>query len=65
MVNKFFLVLLVLKTVMVNKVLYMSYLYHGNSWSIRSFICPICIKDSHGQQGLFLYPTCIKDNHGQ
>jgi hypothetical protein len=34
---------------MVSKVLYMSYLYLGNSWSIRYFICPICIKESHDQ----------------
>jgi hypothetical protein len=42
-------VLFVLRTVMVNKVFDMSYMYQGQSWSIRYFICPTCIMDSHGQ----------------
>ena len=37
---------------MINKVHYMYYLYYGQSWSIMFFICPICIKNSHGQLGV-------------
>ena len=42
-------VLLVLKKDKVYKVFYMSYFYLGKSLSIRSFICPTCIKDCRGQ----------------
>jgi hypothetical protein len=45
----FLYVLLVLMTVMVNKVLYMSYLYKGQSWSVRYCICLTCIKEIHGE----------------
>jgi hypothetical protein len=45
-------VILVLRTVVVKKFFNMSYLYQGQSWSIRFFIYHICIKESHGQEGL-------------